>query len=36
MVDRGFSERRLAELYDLLNPWGRSDDDEFCPEPTWS
>ena len=29
MVDRGFSDRTLAELYDPLNPWGRAPDDEF-------
>jgi ubiquinone/menaquinone biosynthesis C-methylase UbiE len=29
VVDRAFSETSLAELYDLLNPWGRADDDEF-------
>jgi SAM-dependent methyltransferase len=26
VVDRAFSEPRLAALYDTLNPWGRSDD----------
>jgi SAM-dependent methyltransferase len=30
LPDRIFSERNLAELYDLFNPWGgRSGDDEF-------
>ncbi|MCP2256395.1 Methyltransferase domain-containing protein [Streptoalloteichus tenebrarius] len=26
MVDRAYSDSSLAELYDLLNPWGASDD----------
>jgi len=29
VVDPAFSESSLAELYDVLNPWGRSPDDEF-------
>jgi ubiquinone/menaquinone biosynthesis C-methylase UbiE len=29
MVDRAFSESSLAELYDVLNTWGRAGDDEF-------
>lgn len=29
MVDRAFSDKKLAELYDVLYPWGTSGDDEF-------
>lgn len=29
MADRAFTERRLAELYDILHPWGNSRDDAF-------
>lgn len=31
MVDRHFSEARLAELYDLLAPWGEPDDHFYLP-----
>jgi SAM-dependent methyltransferase len=31
MVDRLFSEARLAELYDLLAPWGEPDDRFYLP-----
>jgi SAM-dependent methyltransferase len=29
LPDRIFSERKLAELYDLFTPWGKSGDDAF-------
>ncbi|MFE2499373.1 class I SAM-dependent DNA methyltransferase [Streptomyces scopuliridis] len=29
VVDHAFSDERLARLYDVLNPWGRSGDDAF-------
>jgi SAM-dependent methyltransferase len=29
MPDRIFSEKKLAELYDLFTPWGKSGDDAF-------
>lgn len=29
MVDRVFSDKKLAGLYDALHPWGKADDDEF-------
>lgn len=29
MVDRVFSDKKLAELYDVLHPWGKADDDQF-------
>jgi ubiquinone/menaquinone biosynthesis C-methylase UbiE len=31
MVDRHFSEPRLAALYDLLAPWGEPDDEFYLP-----
>ncbi len=31
MVDRHFSEPKLAELYDLFAPWGEPDDDFYLP-----
>lgn len=31
MVDRHYSEARLAELYDLLAPWGEPDDHFYLP-----
>jgi SAM-dependent methyltransferase len=31
MVDRLFSDNRLAELYDLLAPWGEPDDQFYLP-----
>lgn len=29
MPDRVFSDEKLAELYDVLHPWGKADDDAF-------
>ncbi len=31
MVDRHFAEQNLAELYDLLAPWGEPDDEFYFP-----
>ena len=29
MVDRVFAEKQLAELYDILHPWGKATDDAY-------